>query len=582
MYESMTVNIEFGRKEKLGNFLQRPYEDILNTVFRQKLKTLYPNSSALPSQSSLEGEFERNLQALESALGEVRESLQFTSEGLNSRGRSGASLESIREHWKQKNYDDLISSLKMGIAHLGDTSNLILDPDLDSYYLMDITLVVLPQMQDRIHTIVSSRNLIRAQTRGDSGAIQAAVHAAQLAESDLARALADSQTSLNEDANFNGRSESLQRNLPEAMERLKSSTEKLVEQLKALSNGAELTEDQWLRIGLEALDTSFSSWTTSVKELDQLLQARLESLSNQRMRSMWVSALALSVSIGFSILVGISVAATIKSLLGSVVKLKTAARESSEIGGVLQQKSKIVAEGMSSQTTAVQQTAASGNEISSLLEQSAETTKSASDLAAKVEESATRAETEINSLLNLMKEIFESSKKMTDTITMIDDIAFQTNLLALNASVEAARAGEAGKGFAVVAEAVRSLAQKSASSAKDIKGSIQSNVQMIENGYGSMNRSATELKEVVEMIQKLSSLNSEVAKASREQSLGINQISTAMMDLERSANETSSAILEITDSAESMLAQSQELEKIVDVLQSEILGEKSVKTQSAS
>src|SRR5690606_19337280 len=132
-------------------------------------------------------------------------------------------------------------------------------------------------------------------------------------------------------------------------------------------------------------------------------------------------------------------------------------------------------------------------------------------------EVATRGEVEMKALVDSMTEISKDSKKISDIITVIDDIAFQTNLLALNAAVEAARAGEQGKGFAVVAEAVRALSQRSSAAAKDINDLIRSSVDRIEKGSEQAQKSGTVLSEILNSVQKVSQLNQEIAAASAEQ-----------------------------------------------------------------
>lgn len=146
---------------------------------------------------------------------------------------------------------------------------------------------------------------------------------------------------------------------------------------------------------------------------------------------------------------------------------------------------------------------------------------------------AKAGEAQVQTLVSSMKDVAESAKKIEEITGVIDDIAFQTNLLALNASVEAARAGEHGKGFAVVADAVRALAQKSATSAKEISVLISQSVEQINSSYNFAVKSGETLHTIVQESEKVSTLNVEIANASTEQSAGIAQIGRAVHDLDK-------------------------------------------------
>lgn len=250
MYESETVNIEFARKEVLGNELQAPYEHLMRATAMVKL-----GASLQDPLIEKRYDTEENKAKLESTLKKVGETLQFTSEGLSSRQREVAEFKQLSDALTNKAWDEAISSLKTGITHLGDTSNLILDPDLDSYYLMDITLLALPQMQDRIQTIISNRSQFFPSDKiSEAARIQAALYAAMLNDSDLQRILADAQTSLNEDKNFYGTSPSLQKALPETTEELKGKTEQFIAILNKISRAENVSEAEFTQIGLNLLE----------------------------------------------------------------------------------------------------------------------------------------------------------------------------------------------------------------------------------------------------------------------------------------------------------------------------------------
>ncbi|MBC7740969.1 MAG: chemotaxis protein [Bdellovibrionaceae bacterium] len=201
---------------------------------------------------------------------------------------------------------------------------------------------------------------------------------------------------------------------------------------------------------------------------------------------------------------------------------------STQVGAASQQLSSSATQGASS----LEETVASLEELLSMVQLNAENSKQAAALSQGSRASAETGELEIRKLISAVSDVSKSSKEIAEIITVIDTIAFQTNLLALNAAVEAARAGDHGKGFAVVAEAVRNLALRSASAAKDISKLIKESVIKTENGVDIADASGLVLKEIVSSVKKVAELNNEIAAASQQQSNGLSQISKAMNQLD--------------------------------------------------
>lgn len=220
----------------------------------------------------------------------------------------------------------------------------------------------------------------------------------------------------------------------------------------------------------------------------------------------------------------------------------------------------------------LEETVASLEEVTSMVSRNAGHAKEASSLADESSSIAKEGEREINSLIQSMHRISEDSKKIEEIIHVIDDIAFQTNLLALNAAVEAARAGEQGKGFAVVAEAVRALAQRSASAAQEINTLIKESVERTIEGRHVADKSGQVLGKIVNSVQKVASLNHEISRASDEQTLGIQQISQAMNQLDQATQSNAASSEQIAASVMDIEQRAHELKKQVVILDKTVLG----------
>ncbi|MNJ93262.1 Methyl-accepting chemotaxis protein II [compost metagenome] len=220
----------------------------------------------------------------------------------------------------------------------------------------------------------------------------------------------------------------------------------------------------------------------------------------------------------------------------------------------------------------LEETVASLEEMTSMVRMNSDNAKQAASLSHSSKEAAEIGQNEIQNLIGSMRDISKSSKQIEEIISVIDDIAFQTNLLALNAAVEAARAGEQGKGFAVVAEAVRALAQRSASAAKDINVLIKDSVDKVEKGSSIADKSGEVLANIVNSVKKVSDLNNEIAAASSEQTAGIQQISKAMNQLDQGSQANAASSEEIAASAEEINAQAQQMKNMVSTLNTVVIG----------
>src|SRR3977135_452439 len=194
-------------------------------------------------------------------------------------------------------------------------------------------------------------------------------------------------------------------------------------------------------------------------------------------------------------------------------------------------------------------------EISATVKKNAENAQQANQFTNGTREVAGRGGEVVAQAVSAMSRIEESSRKISDIISVIDETARQTNLLALNAAVEAARAGEAGRGFAVVASEVRSLAQRSSQAAKDIKDLITNSTGQVKEGVELVNKAGGALTEIVESIKKVAQIVAEIASASAEQSTGIDQVNTALTQMDEVTQQNSALVEENASAAKSLEAQ---------------------------
>jgi methyl-accepting chemotaxis protein len=254
----------------------------------------------------------------------------------------------------------------------------------------------------------------------------------------------------------------------------------------------------------------------------------------------------------------------------SMAKLRDMVRQIHVSSGAITDAAGDISEGNSNlnnrtqeQSSALEETASSIEEMTATVKQNAANASQANQLAFGARDSAEKGGQVMGSAVQAMSAITDSSKKVADIIGVIEQIAFQTNMLALNAAVEAARAGDQGRGFAVVAAEVRNLAQRSAAAAKEIKSLIQDSAEKVAQGAQLVNRSGETLLEIVTSVKKVSDIIAEITAASGEQASGIDQINSAVAQMDKSTQQNAAMVEQAAAAAESMNEQARGLVDLV-------------------
>jgi methyl-accepting chemotaxis protein len=326
--------IRFAQWEQRGTAYQRPLESALDGVLRHQIFVHGRTDDAAAKVTAARSDADRAFDALEIVDRRIGADLQFTEEGLAKRDRAHCRVDAVRKQWNEiaemavgssgkpsadidTKYTKLIADLRMMITHSGDTSNLILDPDLDSYYLMDVTLLALPQLQERTGKMM---NLVGdILTRGAPTAeerTEIAVQAALL-ETDLERAIASTQTSLNEDANFYGVSPTLKGQLEPSLAEYKKAAATFIGLTRkaAGTSSDEVVPQAYVTAGLAAHAASFKFWDVAENELDKLLATRVGSYTNRRTMSLSLAGLAIAIATGLACLTSLSITRPLNKLV---------------------------------------------------------------------------------------------------------------------------------------------------------------------------------------------------------------------------------------------------------------------------
>ncbi len=626
--------VDFTILEKKGNQFQRPLATILENISEHQVlaqRLLFKGSHDTSSLAPFAKNIDEGFVALEKVHHEIGAALQFTEAGLASRKREHVTIATVKAEWEElktkvltlkhdvniEKHAHLIGDVRTMITHIGDTSNLILDPELDSYYLMDATLVAYPQIQDRLQSIMTFMEpILRRHDFKNLERTQLAVFTTLLKQSDYDRITADVETCLHEDVNSGRKSPSLLKNLPEITKQLTSTLDPLLEIMNRLtSEKVHPTDIKKFEDALDlALDTSFRAFEKSIDELDRLLDIRItERNADKNMSILW-SILALLLFGSFVFWFARYLSRTLGMIIDSLEVETSRIRDASyNINNV----SLELAQSTSDQSAALQETAASMEEMNAMISINAQSVKHSKELSDKSHSVAIQGKKTMDEMVNAIQEIDQSNtsivqqveegnRQISEIVKMINeignktkvinDIVFQTKLLSFNASVEAARAGEHGKGFAVVAEEVGNLAQMSGNAAKEISDMLSVSILKVETiikktksqvelcvAEGKMKVQSgakiTEscgniLEELVRNVTETNTTMSQIESASTEEAQGVKEISNAMNNLDKVTHQNTSASQKASNLSMELSRNADSLTKLVGLLEIEVHGKK--------
>lgn len=570
-------DITFATKEKDGNAYQRPLEALLDHVSQHQLlaeRVVNGAKTASDALAQAKAQVDRDFEALRQVDRLLGARLEFTEQAVAERKKGDFRPVTVEKKWKDLSaqvlrispadanarHVELITDLNTMIGYVGDKSNLILDPDLDTYYLMDVTLVDLPIHQTRLAEIlvfgtdVLGRTAVTPQERR-----QLDVYAAMLKLVDRDNVKNHSDTALIEDQNFFGLSPTLQTNVPPAVKEFAATNEAFAALIEQIASPEKTRIDitQFIAAGEKARRASFSLWNVSVDELDRLLDARIAAIAQGRLYALLLTGFALVGAGILSFFIIRTVARSIEVVAQQLHELASAGADltrripvatGDEVGRLSRSFNSL----MDKLVVLIRQVQQSGTQVASSATEIAASTKqleasvteqasSTYEVVATTKEMSATSQTLVDTMSEISKvasetadlaaggrgslgemeatmrqladaavsissklaAISEKTNNINKVVTTITKVADQTNLLSLNASIEAEKAGEHGLGFAVVAREIRRLADQTAVATLEIERIVREMQSAVSTGVMEMDKFTKDVRHSVSEVDKI-------------------------------------------------------------------------------
>jgi methyl-accepting chemotaxis protein len=543
---------------------------------------------------------------------EYTEELKFEKSALETKGKQSlleaSFVATISGIANAEDSSQTLSTLNDLISYVGDSSNLILDPDLDTYYLMDATIYAVPQLINRLNDVnnflkTNSAQLAALPTK-ESMELHSLIKILKMI--DIPRLMGDLDTSIKEDKNFYGENHSLQSVVKNNLENLDKSLKNYLSILERI-NIAETVSSDELEKSYKAASNDLRIFQSgALDSLTEMLSARVSNIKSTRNKALGAGAMAVLLALIVSFYITKTISIDLNNLIS---KLSENSKDVESTSAQNVDISSELSSAVTQQASSIQEISATTEEISQMTQRSNENVKTSMQVTSKTVETVVNANELMKELgltvenlkngndqiidtSNLNSKNFESivgiMKTIEDKTKVINDIVFQTKLLSFNASVEAARAGEQGKGFSVVAEEVGNLAQMSGKAAQEITELLDSSLKKVRELTVEadfeikkvVDLSAANILEVISKVnhcqdinreilsnsEKITFLISEVAVASEEQTKGVNEITKAIATFDIVTDRNSQLSNNLNDSAKSLSEKSIEVREVIKSL----------------